>query len=88
MAEIAVDRDQLQEKWQTARSELLVLRGRFSVLSDEHDKLKEEHDSRVPAAVHTAAVNEVKRYSFIFHCRIFSFIFAFRPKDAKIKKTI
>nr|XP_018907445.1 PREDICTED: centrosomal protein of 89 kDa isoform X2 [Bemisia tabaci] len=61
LAEIAVDRDQLQEKWQTARSELLVLRGRFSVLSDEHDKLKEEHDSRVPAAVHTAAVNEVKR---------------------------
>lgn len=38
-----------------------MMRGKYSVLKQEYERLKLENDSRVPLAVHSASISECKR---------------------------
>lgn len=61
VTELTLDLEQAEERCQQARTEVFVLKGRFGVISDELERLKQETDNRIPVAVHTASVNECKR---------------------------
>lgn len=49
--------DNLQEQ----KADLYMMRGKYSVLKQEFERLKIEIDSRVPLAVHSASIGECKR---------------------------
>uniref|UniRef100_A0A0A9Z5L0 Centrosomal protein of 89 kDa n=2 Tax=Lygus hesperus TaxID=30085 RepID=A0A0A9Z5L0_LYGHE len=59
--EIAVERDNALEKFNQTKTELSMLKGRFSVLSEEFDRLKGEEENKIPHSVHTAYITECKR---------------------------
>lgn len=61
MTEVSVARDCATEELQQVRTELFMLKGRFSLLQEEHRAAKEEADSKIPVSVHTASINECKR---------------------------
>jgi len=51
----------IENQLENCRTELLTLRGRYSVLAEQHERLQEGSDRLIPLSVHTAAVNECKR---------------------------
>jgi hypothetical protein len=55
------DNELLVSKFHQYRGDLLTLKGQYSVLKEEYDKLKKEAENRVPFAVHTASVSECRR---------------------------
>lgn len=65
VTELTLDLEQAEEKSQQSRTEGFVLKGRLGVLTDELERLKLETDNKIPVAVHTASVNECKRYSSV-----------------------
>lgn len=60
--ETATERDTALEKYNQAKTELSMLKGRFSVLSEEFDRVKNEEENKIPHSVHTAYITECKRY--------------------------
>lgn len=66
VTELTLDHEQLDEKAQQYKTEVYVLKGRLSVLVEECDRLKQEADNKIPVTVHTASVNECKRYVVVF----------------------
>lgn len=46
------------------QSDLLIMKGKYSVLKQEFDRLRMDNDARIPLAVHTASVNECRK---LFH---------------------
>ncbi|KAJ9595547.1 hypothetical protein L9F63_013256 [Diploptera punctata] len=61
IAELTKDNELLVEKFHQYRGDLLSLRGQFSLLKEEYDKLKKDADTKVPFAVHSASVSECRR---------------------------
>ncbi|XP_014246844.1 girdin-like [Cimex lectularius] len=59
--EVIVERDDFFNKYNQTKTELSVLKGRFSVLLEEFEKHKEEDQRKIPTAVHTAYITECKR---------------------------
>ncbi|BET02675.1 centrosomal protein 89kDa [Nesidiocoris tenuis] len=59
--ETATERDTALEKYNQAKTELSMLKGRFSVLSEEFDRVKNEEENKIPHSVHTAYITECKR---------------------------
>lgn len=51
----------LEAKLTECHTELLTLRGRYSVLSEQYERLQQGADRLIPLSVHNAAVNECKR---------------------------
>ncbi|KAK3922057.1 Centrosomal protein of 89 kDa [Frankliniella fusca] len=52
---------ELEAKLTECHTELLTLRGRYSVLSEQFERLQQGSDRLIPLSVHNAAVNECKR---------------------------
>lgn len=61
ITELMLNLDQAEEKVQQNKTELFVLKGRLSILTDENERLKSEVENKIPVAVHNASVNECKR---------------------------
>ena len=61
VTELVLNADEAEEKSQQYKTELFVLKGKLSVLTDENERLKNEVDNKIPVAVHNASVNECKR---------------------------
>ncbi|RZF33288.1 hypothetical protein LSTR_LSTR007633 [Laodelphax striatellus] len=59
--EMNMAREQTEERFLKSHMELYVLRGKFSILTEECDKLKSDANKKIPVSVHRAAVNECKR---------------------------
>lgn len=51
----------LEGKLTECHTELLTLKGRYSVLSEQYEKMQQGADRLIPLSVHSAAVNECKR---------------------------
>ncbi|XP_034254503.1 centrosomal protein of 89 kDa isoform X2 [Thrips palmi] len=51
----------LEAKLTECHTELLTLRGRYSVLSEQFERLQQGADRLIPLSVHNSAVNECKR---------------------------
>jgi len=51
----------LVHKFHQYRGDLLTLKGQYSVLREEYDRLKKDADNKVPFAVHSASVAECRR---------------------------
>ncbi|KAE8751882.1 hypothetical protein FOCC_FOCC001359 [Frankliniella occidentalis] len=51
----------LEAKLNECHTELLTLRGRYSVLSEQFERLQQGADRLIPLSVHNSAVNECKR---------------------------
>lgn len=51
----------LEGKLTACHTELLTLRGRYSVLSEQYERLQQGADRLIPLSVHNAAINECKR---------------------------
>ncbi|XP_066909483.1 centrosomal protein of 89 kDa isoform X2 [Halyomorpha halys] len=59
--EVCCERDEAVSKLNAVRADYLVLKGRNSVLEDEHERLKEDSSERIPKSVHSAYIAECKR---------------------------
>ncbi|XP_021923237.1 centrosomal protein of 89 kDa-like isoform X2 [Zootermopsis nevadensis] len=61
VAELTKDNEMLVNKFHQYRGDLLTLKGQYSVLREEYDRLKKDADSKVPFAIHSASVSECRR---------------------------
>jgi hypothetical protein len=61
VAELSKDKEMLVNKFHQYRGDLLTLKGQYSVLREEYDRLKKDADSKVPFAIHSASVSECRR---------------------------
>ncbi|PSN48663.1 hypothetical protein C0J52_04766 [Blattella germanica] len=60
IAELTKDNEMLVNKFHQYRGELLTLKGQYSVVKEEYDKLKKDAENKVPFAVHSASVSECR----------------------------
>lgn len=51
----------LECKLTECHTELLTLKGRYSVLSEQYERLQQGADRLIPLSVHNAAISECKR---------------------------
>ncbi|XP_069683076.1 centrosomal protein of 89 kDa isoform X3 [Periplaneta americana] len=61
VAELTKDNEMLVNKFHQYRGDLLTMKGQYSVLREEYDKLKKDAENKVPFAVHSASVSECRR---------------------------
>ncbi|XP_069683075.1 centrosomal protein of 89 kDa isoform X2 [Periplaneta americana] len=59
--ELTKDNEMLVNKFHQYRGDLLTMKGQYSVLREEYDKLKKDAENKVPFAVHSASVSECRR---------------------------
>ncbi|XP_073986423.1 centrosomal protein 89kDa isoform X3 [Rhodnius prolixus] len=59
--EIILERDDAVDRLHQTKTELSMLKGRFSIMAEEFDRLKAEDSGKIPHSVHTAYITECRR---------------------------
>ncbi|KAK9511301.1 hypothetical protein O3M35_005876 [Rhynocoris fuscipes] len=59
--EIVMERDDSIDRLHQTKTELSILKGRFSVMADEFERLKAEDGGKIPQSVHIAYITECRR---------------------------
>ncbi|GLH06625.1 Uncharacterized protein GBIM_12105 [Gryllus bimaculatus] len=58
---ISKDLEEVCSKYHTCRGDLLTLQGRYTVLREEYEKLKNDAESKIPYSVHASSVAECRK---------------------------
>ncbi|XP_067005307.1 centrosomal protein of 89 kDa [Anabrus simplex] len=61
VTDLTKDLEEVYNKYHSCRGELLTYQGRYSVLREEYDKLRNDNEKKVPFSVHSASVTECRR---------------------------
>lgn len=61
VADVWKQKEAINDNLQEQKADLYMMRGKYSVLKQEFERLKIESESRVPLAVHSASIGECKR---------------------------